>query len=36
MFVHIWDKAGHMGQGKVKVKGKGKGKGRDKGDVYLP
>lgn len=34
MFVHIWDKAGHMGQGKVK--GKGKGKGRDKGDVYLP
>lgn len=32
MFVHIWDKAGHMGQGKVK----GKGKGRDKGDVYLP
>jgi hypothetical protein len=34
LFVHIWDKAGHMGQGKVK--GKGKGKGRDKGDVYLP
>ena len=34
MFVHIWDKAGHMGQGKGK--GKGKGKGRDKGDVYLP
>ena len=34
MFVHIWDKAGHMGQ--WKVKGKGKGKGRDKGDVYLP